>query len=130
MTTRPRVRRDLSWPVPATDLQDLDVLEIVQGDDGRVLWRVDEQPAAAPQECREALLKRRHGDDAGEEPEAVVATPPLVAEEPVEYAPPLPHRQEPDGDAPDIPELAALMALTAMPDVPVVLDATELLNVD
>jgi hypothetical protein len=88
MTTRARGRRDLSWPVPATDLQDLDVIEILQGDDGQVLLRVDEQTGAAPRDSREALLKRRHVDeaDAGSEPAPVAGdgsaglAPPAMAD--------------------------------------------------
>jgi hypothetical protein len=129
MTTRARSRRDLSWPVPATDLQDLDVIEILKGDDGQVLWRVDEQPAAAPQDCREALLKRRHVDEADSEaertavaeavPDALPVLLPTIVPEPAGHRPPWydPHIES--GDiVPAADEMPEVPASIAVPDRP------------
>jgi hypothetical protein len=129
MTTRARSRRDLSWPVPATDLQDLDVIEILKGDDGQVLWRVDEQPAAAPQDCREALLKRRHVDEADSEaertavaeavPDALPVLLPTIVPEPAGHRPPWydPHIESGDivPAADEMPEVAASIAVPDRP---------------
>ncbi|AMY08760.1 hypothetical protein LuPra_01965 [Luteitalea pratensis] len=148
MTTRARLRRDLSWPVPAADLQDLDVIEIVHGEDGQVLWRVDDRPAAAPQDCREALMKRRHLDEpadaavtpgiqfadqaltpppSGEWPDAAESPFPAIESSEIPELSELPVLSELPAP-PEFPELTTLLAVTHtdLPDMPLVLQTPEL----
>ena len=123
MATEGRLRRDLSWPVPAEDLQDLDVIEIVHGEDGQVLWRVENRPAATPQDCHEVLMKHRHLDEPADlagvplnEVALEVPTPLASAASPDVAEPPFPADES--SHIPELSELPVLQEFPQPPEVP------------